>query len=242
MLERFTYEWYSFLLDHLVDNGYGFTDYTNEKQKKTVILRHDIDTSIDAALKMSELEAQKSAYSTYFVLLTSDFYNPNSRKSIQALRKIIENGCKIGLHFDEVRYNNVNEEKMIAMVLKEKKMLEMIIEAPVETVSMHRPSPWVLKSDLQVSGMVNSYSKHFFEEYKYVSDSRMNWRENVEEIIHSGVYTHLHILTHSFWYQDKYTEMKDILQNFIEHANKERYMSMKENITNFESIFHNQEE
>lgn len=235
-MERFTYDWYESLLERLINCGYECIDYNNEKEGKTVILRHDIDASIEAALKMSEIEAQKDISSTYFVLLTSDLYNPNSKKSIGLLRKIMENGCKIGLHFDEVRYNGINENEMIAMILKEKRMLETIVNASVDVVSMHRPSKWVLDSDLNVPGMINSYSRHFIEEYKYLSDSRMNWRENVEQIIQSNQYSHMHILTHSFWYHEEYAEMKAVLQNFIENANRERYKCMEENITDLNSI------
>ena len=48
--------------------------------------------------------------------------------------------------------------------------------------------------------MINSYGQTFFHDFKYLSDSRRRWREPVEEIIRSGTYDRLHILTHAFWY------------------------------------------
>ena len=54
---KFTYLEYERLIYFLLDNGYTVTGYDNYRHVEyPVILRHDIDTSLDKAVKMAELE------------------------------------------------------------------------------------------------------------------------------------------------------------------------------------------
>lgn len=119
---------------------------------------------------------------------------------------------------------------MIECVLKEKEILESAIETPIDVVSMHRPSPEILSQNIIIPGMINSYGQEFFQNFKYVSDSRRTWRENVEEIIESGEYTRLQILTHAFWYAEKEVSAHDTLLDFVKEAEWDRYHSLNDNI------------
>ena len=101
---------------------------------------------------------------------------------------------------------------------------------------MHRPSPATLEADYDIPGIVNSYGKTFFRDFKYLSDSRRRWREPVEEIIRSGEQDRLHILTHAFWYHDTEEDISQTVGDFIRIASRERYARMMENITDLPSI------
>ena len=52
-----------------------------------LILRHDIDISLESALKMATFEASKKFYSTYFILLRSDLYNIYSSIATKIIKK-----------------------------------------------------------------------------------------------------------------------------------------------------------
>ena len=69
---------------------------------KDVILRHDVDASLEAALKMAELENKINVSSTYFILLSSEFYNPFTLESSKIIKKILKLGHKLGLHYNEL--------------------------------------------------------------------------------------------------------------------------------------------
>lgn len=84
--------------------------------------------------------------------------------------------------------------------------------------------------------MINSYGQTFFHDFKYLSDSRRRWREPVEEIVASGRYDRLHILTHAFWYHQQEEPIEVTVRRFISSANQERYRQMEENITDLASI------
>ena len=232
---EFTYKGYKKLVKMLIDNRYHITSYHNWQQyPKCVILRHDIDNSIEKAVVLAELEAKLGVKSTYFVLLTSDFYNPSSKKSLKGLKHIQQLGHEIGLHFDEMAYEGMVD--VVSTIKREAKILSDIIETSVTTVSMHRPSPTTLEANYSLSPMVNSYGKTFFNDFKYLSDSRRRWREPVLDIINSGQYNRLHILTHAIWYNEVEEDIHDSIKRFVTSANLERYCQEKENIKDIESI------
>ena len=106
---------------------------------------------------------------------------------------------------------------------------------------MHRPSQKTLEADYTIPGVVNSYSGEFFNHFKYLSDSRRRWREDVMEIMRAKAYPRLHILTHPFWYQKEETDIRQTLLSFVQRAGKERYDILCDNIRDLPSIFSYQE-
>lgn len=238
----FSYTGYIRLLSLLRQHAYETVDYHDyEGHPRCVILRHDIDTDLAQAVRFAELEAQEGVRSTYFVLLRTNFYNPASSGNLEQLHRIQALGHEIGLHFDEKVYPAGTPEETVQRILKEREVLSALLETEVSTVSMHRPSRTTLDADLQIPGMVNSYGRTFFHDFKYLSDSRRRWREPVEEIIQSGTYDRLHILTHAFWYHRQEQTLRESVERFITSANKERYRQLRENITDLESILREDE-
>ena len=233
----FTFDSYKNLIQAIRESGYQFADYHNFNNfENPCILRHDIDYSLERALNFARLEEDLSVKSTYFVLVTSDFYNPLSNKSRTIIKTIKKYGHEIGLHFDEVSYKELNKESIVDAIKKECSILQEIIEDKVTTVSMHRPSKWVLEADLQIPEIVNSYGKCFFHDFKYVSDSRMRWREDVMKYVTEKTYPKLHILTHAFWYGKKQLSVQDVLEDYLASSRMDRYKILDENFTDLSSI------
>ncbi len=235
---KFTYQAYRELLSLLREQGYAIRNYHDyEDAPRCVILRHDIDNSLDQAVRLAELEAEEGVRSTWFVLLRTDFYNPASRSSLEKLRRILALGHQIGLHFDEASYAPVlPSDGVIQSIIKECGLLSALLETPVSSVSMHRPSRATLEADFRIPGIVNSYGKTFFHDFKYLSDSRRRWREPVEDVIRSGEHNRLHILTHAFWYHESEEDISQTVGSFVRAASRERYGQMAENITDIGSI------
>ena len=241
---EFTYNAYSSLLDRLKGYCYEFATYHNwEDREHPVILRHDIDCDIKKSVELAHLEQKKGVTSTYFVLLNSDFYNVFSKGSADNLRQIIDMGHTVGLHFDEVRYPDVQGdlEAIRDKILYEADILSRAINCKVDIVSMHRLGKGLLEANLSIPGMINSYSNLFFKEFKYLSDSRRRWREPVDDIIASREYDKLHILTHPFWYNNEAKSLSESISAFINHANYERYNTMADNITDLPDIMGKEE-
>lgn len=235
---QFTYNAYKKLISCLKNHDYAISSYKDwNDTQKCAILRHDIDNDIKKARDFALIEKELGVTSTYFVIVTSDFYNVFSAKSEKMLREISSCGHSIGLHFDEVRYSDINTpDSACKHIIEEAKLLSLAIGKPVDTVSMHRPSRKILEADLEIPGMVNSYGKIYFNEFKYVSDSRRRWREPIEDIISTEKYKRLHILTHAFWYNDVEMNIHDSIAQFVNAGNMQRYRVEQENITDLQSI------
>lgn len=234
---EFTYDGYLRLINLLKEKNYHFCDYLNcDEYDKAVIFRHDIDNSLKKALKIAKLEHENNIISTFFVLLSTNFYNVFSKEPNEILKEIMSLGHQIGLHFDEKRYEIPSVKELEYWVERESDILGNAIGKEIKVVSMHRPSKWVLENDIQFEGIINSYSKKFLLDFKYLSDSRMYWREDVLGIIESEKYDNLHILTHSFWYSDDNKTINEKIMEFINNAKIERYYSLKDNIRDLDKI------
>jgi len=239
---EFTYKAYKELIILLKKNEYSFATYFNYKDKvNPVIFRHDVDSSLERALKIALLENQMGVTSTYFILLSTDFYNVFSKKSFGILKKIQDLNHEIGLHFDEKRYIINSLGELNEFVEKEKRILETLLNKEIRSVSMHRPSKWILESNVEFEGILNTYSKEFFNDFKYLSDSRMYWKEDVFKIINEKKFNQLHILTHPFWYAENKESLREKLYNFINNATIDRYSYQKENIRDLEEIVKEEE-
>lgn len=230
---KFTIDSYKTLINTIKQEKYvlsNYREYTN--YKKVVIIKHDVDMSLEKAAELAEFEQSMGVQTTYNILLCSDFYNPYSKKNMDCVNRIIRAGHDIGLHFDEVRYKNNIEEN----ILREISILENFIGESVNSVSMHRPSKLMLESDMHIDNgrIVNTYSNEFFKNFKYVSDSRRNWKENPLDIVNSGEYDKIHILMHPIWYSEKEESMATTLKNFLNAAVSQRYETLNENIRDLE--------
>ena len=233
---NFTYTDYAALIDLLRENGYAFSSYVNYPGRgKCVILRHDIDYSLEQAVKLARIEKDLGVRSTYFVLLSSDFYNPASSSSYRYLHEILDLGHDIGLHFDETAYS-YERFGMEYFIRKEARILSDLIDVNINSFSLHRPNHFSLETEIRIPGLINSYGEEFFHGFKYLSDSRRRWREPVEEIIEKGKFEKLHILTHAFWYHEDDLTISETILDFLRSASRERKLTMKDNITDLEHI------
>ena len=232
-LSDFTYRSYLDTLELILMNGYSFASYHNYTDfRLPCIMRHDIDFDVNAALRLAKLESGflKELNSTFFVLLSTNYYNVFSRDTTTALNSILALGHEIGLHFDEKKYGSEVPVTIIDAVQEEAYILGRMLGTKIRAVSMHRPSEYTLEADYSFEGLKNSYSQVFWREFKYLSDSRMHWSENAESIIASGQHARLHILTHAFWYSDDEITTREKLLRFITSATQERYDNMANSI------------
>ncbi|MCL1789757.1 MAG: hypothetical protein FWG40_00100 [Peptococcaceae bacterium] len=242
----FTFRAYSDLIASLKENGYTMSSYADHsKYDKCVILRHDIDLCLETALAFAQYEQSLKAKSTYFILLSSDSYNIASRRNLDIIHDIRRLGHGIGLHFDEVKYqdpspSHINKD-VPELIENEINIMSEILEFQITTVSMHRPSKETLASDYQIPSVINSYSKTFFEEFKYLSDSRRFWREPILDLVDSHQHPKLHILTHPFWYSENNLSASETCEQFVNSANHSRYMHMRENIRDFDEFMGEEE-
>jgi len=134
------------------------------------LVRHDIDYNLDKALEMAQLEFEIGIKATYFILLSSDNYNPFTFENQKIIRTIKDMGHEIGLHFDPSKFGNHFIREFENQIL----FLSKIINDKIFSVSIHNPS--IHNEYPEFSGYNNAYSKRFFKPINYLSDARFNFR------------------------------------------------------------------
>lgn len=166
---------YRELLDAARAGGYGFAFFEGEPRDGDLLLRHDVDLSLDAALRLAELEADAGARATYFLMTESVFYNLASDEGEHALARLRELGHRVGLHavYPHARLDDRFE--------------------PV--VAWHNPDPDYMTAP--VEGALNVMSEPWFAPTTYRSDSNQHWRSGCPHgELRSGAFPWLQLLTH----------------------------------------------
>jgi hypothetical protein len=166
---------YRELLEAARAGGYGFAFFEGEPQEGDLLLRHDVDLSLDAALRLAELEAGAGARATYFLMTESVFYNLASDEGEHALARLRELGHRVGLHavYPHARLDDRFE--------------------PV--VAWHNPDPDYMTAP--VEGALNVMSEPWFAPATYRSDSNQHWRSGCpHRELRSGAFPWLQLLTH----------------------------------------------
>jgi len=171
----FTLTGYSELIQALQDRGYGCVSFSEARaDKQHLILRHDIDFSVEAALPIAKLEHQLGVHSTFFVLPRTNFYNLRTPEHKATLNQICSLGHSIGLHFDASNYD-ADDKVLDSAAKKECEELQQVIDQPVTIISFHRPSESLLGRQGMLGGRSHTYEPRYFRDMGYCSDSRGAW-------------------------------------------------------------------
>lgn len=211
-MDSFTYAAYrQFIRDYLAkDYHFGsFADaaVTKSDLRGLVLLRHDIDFDIATARAMAEIEADEGVQATYFFLLRTKHYNVLSKEDTADVRKILDLGHHLGLHFDCGAYpTDASSAQLAGACQTEVTLLRTWFGCPVEIVSYHRPSPLVLTGDPELSApLPHTYTARFTKDMRYCSDSRGEWHygdpRGTPEFAERMA---MHILIHPIWWNQAY--------------------------------------
>ncbi len=202
--------------------SYTFSSYS-DCSDNDIILRHDVDFSLEDALMIAEIENKLGIRSTFFILLHSELYNPLGYISSKLVTKILNLGHRIGLHYDELFFEQTNTN-LSEGIEKELNLLNQHFNTNIESVVRHNPSIRGNKVSLRLpDGIIDAMSEKFIVERKYLSDSVQFWREGCF-CQYPTKFTKFQILTHpSLWTNEGLSRSKilpKISDRFIEsHQN-----------------------
>lgn len=171
----FDLEHYRTLLDAGRAGGYRFAFFDREPEPGDLLLRHDVDLSLAAALRVAELEAEAEAAATYFLMTRSVFYNLASPEGVYAVKRLRELGHHVGLH---ALHPHVDLDERFDPV-----------------VAWHNPDPEFMREP--IDGAVNVMQPPWFDPDHYRSDSNQHWRSGCpHEELAAGRFDWLQLLTH----------------------------------------------
>ncbi len=208
MIPDFTYASYRELIAAIKALGYpigAFYDFPTSGPG--VILRHDIDFSLEKALEMATLDADLRVRSSFFVLLTAPYYNPLSAFGQRVLKEISLMGHEIGLHCDLSCYKKFGSEER-RQLIAQAKTLETHLDVRISAVAQHKPG--LAPMNIELDGFVNAYSAPYFHQIGYLSDSRMMFREpNLLSFLRR--HSRCQILLHPIWWDNVRKTRSEVL-------------------------------
>jgi hypothetical protein len=171
----FSLEHYREILRSARAGGYRFATFERPPAPGDVLLRHDVDLSLEAAVATAELEAEEDAVATYLLMTRSVFYNLASREGEAAIARLRALGHQVGLH-----------------AVYPQSTLDTRFD-PV--IAWHNPDPPYMTAP--IDGAVNAMSPPYFDPATYRSDSNQRWRSGCpHEELRAGAFPWLQLLIH----------------------------------------------
>lgn len=171
----FTLDHYRELLAAARAGGYRFSFFDREPEPGDLLLRHDVDLSLQAAVELAELEAELGVAATYFLMTRSEFYNLDAPSGEAAIARLRALGHRVGLH---AVHPHVDWDERFDPVL-----------------AWHNPEPAYMTAP--VDGLVNAMQPGYFHPDRYRSDSNQRWRHSCpHDGLARGAFEWLQLLIH----------------------------------------------
>jgi hypothetical protein len=186
---------YRELLAAAREGGYRWAGFDADPEPGVVILRHDVDLSLASAVAVAEVEADEGAWSTWFLMTRSVFYNLASPEGELAIEQLRELGHRVAHH---AVYPHVDLDERFDPV-----------------VAWHNPDPQYMLAPIE--GAVNVMAPPFFDPEHYRSDSNQHWRHGCpHEELAAGKFEWLQLLTHpEIWAFDGST-MRESMESMLD--------------------------
>jgi hypothetical protein len=191
----FSLEHYRELLEAAKTGGYRFAAFEGQPRAGDLLLRHDVDLSLDAAVQMAEVEAAAEAWSTWFLMTRSAFYNLDSSDGERAIARLRELGGRIAHH---AMWPNAD------------------LDARFEPVfAWHNPEAEFMSA--AVEGATNVMAPPWFDADHYRSDSNQRWRHGCPQVgLERGEFEWVQLLIHAeIWVYDGQS-MAETMQSFLD--------------------------
>ena len=220
-------------LRQFLNKGYTFKKFSDQPQNcGEVILRHDIDFDVTFAYKTALVEKELGIQSTYFFLLSSEFYNPFSKANFDLIQAIQAMGHQISVHFDPSIYDDFEEG-----FRKEVAYFKNIFGVEIDIVSLHRPNDFFQKHDQPILGIPHTYQNRYFRDIKYFADSTGVWRfGNPLDSIEFNALNSIHLLIHPIWWCVEENNNLDVLKTHFNQKKTDLKQSFYENSIPFRKI------
>jgi hypothetical protein len=203
---EFSVDHYRELLAAARAGGYRWAGFDAPPEPGVVILRHDVDLSLDGALAVAEAEAEEGAWSTWFLMTRSVFYNLASKEGVAAIERLRSLGHRVAHH---AVWPDVDLDARFDPV-----------------VAWHNPDPEYMRAP--IDGAVNVMEAPFFDPEHYRSDSNQSWRHGCpHEDLAAGRFEWLQLLTHPEIWAFPGGTMRETMESMLDADRAARFEHLK---------------
>ena len=198
----FDLDHYRELLEAAQAGGYRFAFFEGAPSEGDLILRHDVDLSLDAALRMAELEADAGAQRDVLPDDRLGLLQPRARTRASARSR----GCA---------------SSATASACTPSTRASTSTSASTRSLAWHNPDPEYMRAP--VDGAINVMEAPWFDPETYRSDSNQHWRSGCpHEELRAGAFPWLQLLTHPEIWVYPGTRMGETMRAMLEEEKERR--------------------
>ena len=195
-----------------------------------LVLRHDVEFSLDRAFAMAQIEHEEGVSSTYFVQLTNNSYNALSMQNREKMQLMSKMGHKIGLHY---HLNGITDPLKTRDGIRDQiRIMSEMCDIHVDRFSIHRPVREVYYNSIPIDGIINAYAPEFFTlteegqpidektlEVKYIADSRHRWNYGYPDLDTIKRNKKIQLLIHpDFWSETGFDARENFRHLILENT------------------------
>lgn len=238
----FSFDDYREIIRLILESGRAATYQEALGKDDFIIMRHDVEYSVERAYALSRVEESMDFRSHFFFQWTNNSYNILSRKNRDLLTEMHERGQHIGLHF---ALNGMTDMALVRKrIRQEMEMLSDMLGFEIDTFSIHRPSPAVLEENIKLDGILNAYQDDFFSfdpkaspdsvlDVKYLSDANHIWRYGYPDAETIRSHRKIQILVHPFAWTPEGYDNRENFRTLIDEKYEELINSIDNECKDF---------
>lgn len=177
-MQDFSYNIYRHLISELMRNGFQFQtfeSYLGGPLPKSIMIRHDIDVSANAALPFIKIENDLGVKASYYFRTIKGTFKPS------VLKEAVSLGHELGYHYEDLARNAGDMDKAREDFIKHLAMFRQFY--PVQTVCMHGSSGshfdnrdmWKTNKFNEFGLLGEPYLSLDFNKVLYLSDTSRRW-------------------------------------------------------------------
>jgi hypothetical protein len=243
-MKDFSYEQYNQIIA-IVRHYLPIIDFSEVyENKKYCVIRHDVEYSVERALKMAQIEEEAKISSSYVIQIRNNNYNALSDVNLKMIREIHNLGHPIGLHVHTDAFFENPIHGLATYIKKDADTLSNYLGFKVDRFSVHRPVNAILMSYLQVDGLINMNDRPFFHfcdkewtkhhlDVTYLADSNHQWKYGNPFDLNFAKCHKLQLNCHPDSWSDNGANNLQNFINLFEEKRKETIDSFKREVKTF---------
>ena len=231
--EEYSMERYAEIISKAQDLGYSFPlvrDFIGLEavpQHKLLLIRHDIDFSIDASLEMAKVEHAMGVATSYYVRMHCPFYNILDTETFRKILEIKSLGHEVGLHYEAMFYEDLDLDP-IEGIRSDAKYLSALLGEDITSISQHNPSLSRIYHELW-EDYFDAYTPLLIKNIAYFGDSGRKWREGCVST-KIGEIDQIHVLVHPYSWVHWHESWKENLKSHLAVATGKIEQDMADNV------------